>query len=145
METEHAELVEMEAEIFSTYRFEDWSGYTVFWMIVRDCKVGSIAFVSDLTVGPSWDTDSDSPGTLWLVSIGVLPSFQSLGIGTEAMQWMIDWARSHDFQRLTSNFRFGNVASRRLHTKCGFRSVRVIPNYYPDPTEDAELVEIAFV
>jgi ribosomal protein S18 acetylase RimI-like enzyme len=141
---EQAELTAMEERIFSTDRFQSWAGYEVFWMIFHDQKVGSIAFVPNLMPGLSWDEDAENQGNLWLVSIGVDPDFQRMEIGTEAMHWLINHARERGIPRIISNFRVSNHASRRLHQKCGFETVSIIPDYYRDPQEDAELVRFDF-
>lgn len=144
VKSEAAELVAMDTEIFSTDRFTDWSDYTVSWIVKDGEKAGSVAFVPHMTIGPSWDIDAKSPGTLWLVSIGIRPKFQGKGIGTAAMALAIENAMTERFNRMTSNFRISNEASRRLHAKCGFKPVKIVPDYYLDPMEDAEVVEIDF-
>lgn len=138
-----AKLLELEHKIFSTDRFDAWDGYTVFFVVLGENiaePVGSIAFVPNLTIGKSWDEDAKSPGTLWLVSIGILPEFQGRGIGTDVMRWATSWFRELGFHRLTSNFRVSNLNSRSLHKKCGFQFAEVVPNYYHDPTEHAQVV-----
>jgi RimJ/RimL family protein N-acetyltransferase len=145
VQKESAELVAMDAEIFSTDHFEDWSDYAVSWITKDDEKVGSIGFVPHKTVGPSWEVDEESPGTMWLVSIGIRPKFQGKGIGTAAMHLAIKKVMSEgEFTRMTSNFRVSNQASRRLHESCGFKPVKIIPGYYRDPMEAAEVVEVDF-
>lgn len=107
--------------------------------------MGSIGFVPHKTVGPSWEVDEESPGTMWLVSIGIRPKFQGQGIGTAAMHLAIEKVMSEGrFTRMTSNFRVSNQTSRHLHERCGFKPIKIIPDYYHDPVEDAQVVEIEF-
>ena len=144
---ELALLCELDVTIFGSDAFdspEDWEDDLRTYFILADSRiVGSLALRHDTEVGGHYTTDYlVRPGSLYIVSIGIVPRFQKCGIGTRVMQWIVDYGHQQKFHRIVSNARSSNYPSTKLHTKCGFKVTRLIPEWYEDPTEDAAVLEL---
>ena len=116
---------------------EEWAEFESHWMIVDGKTVGCSAFVHDV------DFDETSkPGYLWIASTGVLPDHQGKGFGRMLKEWQIDYAKQHGFTVIVTNMRQSNSRIIKLNEKLGFTIREVVPEYYPDPTEDAIVMEL---
>jgi ribosomal protein S18 acetylase RimI-like enzyme len=122
-----------------------WEGVEAFFIIHGQEIVGSIAFQHNADIGESYDDDCVvCEGTLYLISIGIVPEWQGKGIGTRAKEWELAYARSKRYNRVVANTRLSNKISIHLHLKYGFKVTRIVSNYYEDPTEDAVVLEYLF-
>ena len=119
-----------------------WGDCECFWIIVDGQPIGSIALGLDMEFSRSWDEDNPSPGSMYLISVGILPEFQKRSFGSVAMQWLIHYARSKGFARISTNCRKGDVGSLRLHKKFGFRVVDEVSDYYRNPVETAVVMQL---
>ncbi len=121
-----------------------WQDYQVFWIFLdgRPEPIGSIALGHDTEIGVDWKTDKPSPGCLYIASTGLLPEFQSQGIGSVVKQWEIDYAKAHRFERVFTHCRASNAKSLGLNQKFGFAITRTVPDYYEDPKEDTVVLEL---
>ena len=139
-------LSEMDVKIFDADAFafvEDWNGLECFWVIVDGVRIGCFALRHNSTMAHDYDDEYPYvPGSLYIVSTGLLPEFQGKGIGSFVKQWQIDYAKSHGFRVINTNCRRSNEASYRLNTKFGFVYIGQVPDYYEDPTEDALVLEL---
>ena len=121
---------------------KDWEDYLVFWIVAENQDIGSTAFGLNLRIGENWESDSSSPGNLWIASIGILPEFRGEGIGKIAIQLIIDWARNNRFTNVASNCRASNKRSIHLHQNAGFIISSEIPDYYKSPKEAATVFNL---
>lgn len=116
---------------------EEWTQFEPYWMIVDEKAVGCSAFIHDA------DLDGKpKPGSLWIVTTGVLPDYQGKGLGRKQKEWQIAHARQHGFKVVVTNMRKSNTRIIRLNEELGFTVREVIPEYYPDPVEDAIVMEL---
>jgi ribosomal protein S18 acetylase RimI-like enzyme len=81
-------------------------------------------------------------GTLYIASTGIIPEFQSVGLGRLMKAWQVSYARYHSFRRIVTNCRKSNVAMIGLNKGFGFRVTRTTPHYYSDPDEPTVVMEL---
>jgi ribosomal-protein-alanine N-acetyltransferase len=72
-----------------------------------------------------------------LVSIGVHPDQQGLGIATYLLKSMVAHAQQHDVRSIVLDVRASNHAALHLYQKFSFRTVGLRKRYYSDNQEDA--------
>lgn len=139
-------LVSLDKRIFhAADRFDrnDWRDYECY-IVFRDRKpIGSIAVCPGSTIAWNRDAFTRAPHTMFVGSIGIIPSLQRRGIGALLMQWLLGEAKARGFRRVTSNIRPSNVASRRLHRRFGFKKIYRISSFYEDPEEPTDVLECA--
>lgn len=139
-------LCQMDWIIFDSEAFifpEHWNGLECFLVLVDGERAGSFAFRHNSAIARGYDDEyPDVPGSLYIVTTGLLPEFQRQGIGSFVKKWQIDYAKSHDFEVINTHCRAGNRASYRLNTKYGFVYIGRINDYYDEPTEDAIVLEL---
>ena len=109
---------------------EDWNKYESYWMIVDGKIVGCAALQT---------ARSDE---LWIASTAILPEFQGQKFGNALKRWEINYAKSHGYERVGTQMRVSNQRSIALNTKFGFTKVRISPNGYSDPVEDALVMQL---
>ena len=80
-----------------------------------------------------------------LLNIAVANAWQSRGIGSHFLQYLIDEARSRKLDMLYLEVRPSNIAGRRMYERFGFRELGLRRDYYPAVTgrEDALFLGIA--
>lgn len=127
-------LSRLDREIFKydAYTGKEWRGHKCFWITVGGKIVGSLAMEHNI-IG----------NYLYIASIGVLPSFQGKGIGTQALNWQIEYARKQGFGRVMSHIRLSNKKSIYLHEKAGFEMTGIETAYYLNPRENAAIMELS--
>jgi ribosomal protein S18 acetylase RimI-like enzyme len=81
-------------------------------------------------------------GSLYIVTTGILPTFQGLGFGGLLKSWQLLYAGRHGFTRVVTNTRKGNRRMIRLNEQFGFNVLRTTPNYYEDPREPTVVMEL---
>jgi RimJ/RimL family protein N-acetyltransferase len=59
------------------------------------------------------------------LGIGLLPSYRDMGLGTELVHQMLDWARKAGLQRVRIVTRADNHRAIHVFTGCGFRPSQV--------------------
>jgi len=74
-------------------------------------------------------------GSLYVVSLGVLPTHQRQGLATKLMTQVINLG-----QPVTLHVRVGNRRARALYRGLGFVDVRTEPGFYGEDGEDAILM-----
>jgi ribosomal protein S18 acetylase RimI-like enzyme len=116
---------------------EDWLEFDSYWVILDGRVVGCTAFKhhSDYDEEPM-------PGSLFIVTTGLIPEFQGKGVGTQVKKWQIEYASEHGFELIVTNMRESNAASKRLNQRFGFTVRHIDPGYYHDPEEAAIVMEI---
>jgi len=119
---------------------EDWKGYESYWMLVDGIRVGCTAFQPD--VDYDWEP---RPGSLYIVSTGVLPEFQGQGLGRSQKEWQIEYARRHDFSAIVTNMRRSNTRIIQLNKSLGFKVRGLHDGYYQNPEEAAIVMELALI
>ena len=78
-----------------------------------------------------------------LYNIGVLPDFQGKSIGSELLDGFIEWTKDHDIINVWLEVRAGNLSAIRFYTRHGFKQIDIRKAYYPDPVEDAIVMQTA--
>ena len=133
-------LVEFDRKVFSATDAFDaatWKTVDAYWLLLNGKKAGCCAFAhhSDIFNTPE-------PGTLYIVSTGVLPQFRGRGLGTLLKSWEIAFARHHGYHRVLTNMRASNQVMIALNRKHHFRTLRTIPDYYVDPAEATVVMQL---
>lgn len=133
-------LVEFDCQVFGSDAFapEDWDDLESYWMLVNGKRVGCCAFKRDC------DFDGKKRhGSLYIVSMGILPGYRGEGLGDGFKGWQIAWARRHGFTQIVTNSRQSNRPMIRLNEKYGFESIGNTPQgYYSQPAEPAVVMEL---
>src|SRR3989338_4087397 len=105
-----------------------WEGLEAFFIVVNGLIVGSTALRHDTDTAENYEADYvDLPGSLYIVSTGILPEWQGKGVGSKAKAWQISYARAYGFAKIVTNARASNMKSVRLNQKFGFQIVQSIP------------------
>src|SRR3989344_5704459 len=123
-----------EADAFDTPKL--WEGLETFFVTNYDIVVGSTALRHDTDVSRRSHED-DYVGclnSLYIVSTGILPTWQGCGIGSIVKAWQIDYGRRYGFNQIVTNARASNLKSVRLNQKFGFKIVDTVPNWYVTET-----------
>jgi ribosomal protein S18 acetylase RimI-like enzyme len=124
---------EYPADLFSP---ETWEHLETWWLIADGEIVGCSAFL------PHVDYDESlRPGTLYIMTTGVLPEYRNRGYGKAQKEWQIEYARRHGFKWIVTNSRQSNTRMIALNQKYGFDIRGLDPNYYSDPPEAAVVME----
>ncbi|KAF9070122.1 N-acetyltransferase NAT13 [Rhodocollybia butyracea] len=77
--------------------------------------------------------DKDNEHRLYLMTMGVLAPYRSRGIGSQAIEQIIDAARSHTQTKINKIYlhvQISNVEAKKFYEKHGFKEVGVHENYY---------------
>lgn len=135
-------LCEFDRRVFHDYPTdlftpETWEELETWWMIADGETVGCSAIVRDVDY-----TGDPSPGTLYIMTTGVLPEYRNRGYGRAQKEWQIDYARRHGFRKIVTNCRQSNQRMIALNQDYGFRIREVDPGYYHEPTEAAVVLEL---
>lgn len=142
------DLVSFDHEVFHEHQ-DDWfdeeyweAESEPWWMLIDDIKVGCCAFEPNVDV--SDDPDRDNPplqGSLYVSTTGIHPTFQRKGLAKLMKAWQIAYARHHGFNRIVTNHRQSNSVMIRINESFGFRTLRIVPDYYDgEPAVVMELV-----
>jgi len=105
-------------------------------MIVDDRKVGCCAFEPHVDFQEDIREDGENShlrGSLYIVTTGILPSFQGLGFGGLLKRWELLYAHRHGFTRVVTNTRKSNGPMIKLNGRFRFTVLRTTPNYYEEP------------
>jgi ribosomal protein S18 acetylase RimI-like enzyme len=116
---------------------EDWLLFDSHWMLEDGQIVGCAAFLA----GVDFDF-APRPGCIHIMTTGVLPEHRGRGLGKLQKQWEIEFARSHGFQVIVTNTRRSNLRMIHLNEAFGFHFRQIAPGFYPDPPEDAVVMEL---
>ena len=141
-------LVAFDGKVFNrSDRFpaSDWAGYKSFWLIVENKKVGCCAFMEHVDFQHDTRADGVNPerkGSLYIVTTGILPSYQGRGFGSLLKAFQIAYAKTNGFTRLITNTREKNAAMIALNHKYRFRVLRTTPRYYSEPTDATVVMEL---
>jgi ribosomal protein S18 acetylase RimI-like enzyme len=140
-------LMAFDRKVFSpSDRFDSqtWRECHAFWLLVRGKRVGCCAFAEnvDFTEDQSADgTNVPAPGSLYIMTTGILQEHRGKGLGSLMKAWQISYARCHGFAKLVTNMRQSNTAVIALNKKYGFKRKRISPRYYQDPDEPTIVME----
>lgn len=139
-------LCKLDVQIFENDAFDTpelWEDLETFFILANKVIVGSIALRPNTGIAENFDADYlPQTGSIYIVSIGLLPAWQGRGIGKQVMQWIIEYARKNNFTVIVSNIRASNIRSILLHQGAGFRIARLILGYYNEPKEDTVVLEL---
>jgi len=114
-----------------------WKECEAWWMLVDGRKAGCCAFQHH--TGSSEEVE---PGSLYVVTTGILPRYRGQGLGSLFKAWQVAYAGRHRFARIVTNSRKRKTAMIALNRKFGFEIVRIIPRYYADPSESAVVMTL---
>ena len=73
-------------------------------------------------------------------NFGVLPELRDKGIGSQLMQYMMEWLLENGNLEISLEVRVSNEGAIRLYHRMGFRDLGVRKKYYLDTGEDALLM-----
>ncbi len=136
-------LCELDIGIFGDDGFDTpdlWEGLEVFFIVVNEIIVGSTALRHNTDIAESYEDDYvELPGSLYIVSTGILPEWCGQGVGSKVKEWQINYAQKSGFARIVTNAKVSNVRSVKLNQKFNFQILRLIPNWYGN--EDAVVLE----
>jgi [ribosomal protein S18]-alanine N-acetyltransferase len=135
-------LCAMDVGIFGKYPAdlftpEIWQELETYWMLCDGEKIGCSSFIHH--------SDHDGtlrPGSLHIMTTGVLPELQGRGFGEQQKAWQIEYARQHGFLRTITNTRQSNHRMIALNEKVGFKKIMVVPDFYEEPAEPAIVMEL---
>jgi GNAT superfamily N-acetyltransferase len=149
LRSERNALAAFDRRVFSksdAFDAEDWAGLDAYWMMIDGQRAGCCAFERDAHfANVSTGEIAKCSGSLYIVSTGILPEYQGMGLGDRFKQWQIAWARTHGFDRIVTNCRRSNRAIIRLNRKHGFEVIGLTRgNYYWQPAEPAVMMELKF-
>lgn len=118
-------------------------GVESYWMLLGKKRIGILAVELDVTVADTIESDSvPSLGTVYSVSIGVLPRYRRKGFAFAAKRWSLTEAPFlKGRSRVVCNVRESNLPSLNLSLKAGFQRVGVKPAYYQNPVEASIVLE----
>lgn len=122
-----------EADWFSE---KDWRRFEAFWIEVDGTVVGSAGYWQDVGL---W-TDDDppaSPGTLFLVTLGILPEHRRRGYAGMTVRWFVEEGKRLGSKTILSSHRYQNAGIIRIMRKHGFTTRYVMPDFYQGPPDDA--------
>lgn len=141
---EVSRLVEIEAQIFSPsdrLREGDFEGTECYWLVVDGVIGGCTALRHDYVVSASRGL-VQCAGGIYIVSTGILPEFQGMGLGKKLKAWQISHAKSEGFVSMATMCRASNLRMIRLNEKFGFKATGTIPSCYRDPEESGTIMEL---
>ena len=102
---------------------------------------------SALVAVAEWDGNFAGYLDVWQVvgegqvnNFGVLPEFRDKGIGSQLMQYMMEWLLENGNLEISLEVRVSNEGAIRLYHRMGFRDLGVRKKYYLDTGEDALLM-----
>lgn len=142
------QLQKLDRELFPTeepFDSEFWvdSKTRVYWVLWQGNPIGMTVLATDSTVADSYNDDLRSePGTLYIISTGLIDQYRRRGMGYAIKEWQIAEAGRLGQQRIVTNCRMSNLPIQKLNAKVGFRSTRVIPSFFTNPTEDSLVMEL---
>lgn len=123
-----------------------WRHCEAWWMIVDKRKAGCCAFQPHVDFQEDIRDDFLNPvrnGSLYVVSTGILPSFQGTGLGQLMKAWQVSYAKLNGFTRIVTNTRKSNKRMIALNRKFDFTVLRTTPRYYANPMESTVVMELA--
>jgi ribosomal protein S18 acetylase RimI-like enzyme len=59
-----------------------------------------------------------------------------------AIERGVGYAKEHGFKMIVTNMRKSNIPIIKLNEKLGFTTREISPEYYPDPPEDAIVMQL---
>jgi ribosomal protein S18 acetylase RimI-like enzyme len=135
-------LCDFDRKVFGSYpddlfSAEDWAELESYWVTADGVIAGCTALRQNVDY-----TEDPKPGSLYVESTGILPTWQGQGLGTRVKAWQLEYARRNGFRTIVTNARESNVASVRLNQKFGFGIREIVPNYYSSPAESAIVLEL---
>ncbi len=126
------------------FEASDWQRCEPWWMTVNKKKIGCCAFQRDADFEDDIREQAGNPalpGSLYVVSTGILPAFWGRGFGRLLKCWQIAFARNQGFGRIVTNTRQSNKRMIALNQSFGFTLVRTTPGYYERPSEATVVME----
>jgi ribosomal protein S18 acetylase RimI-like enzyme len=131
-------LIFSEADAFNQEYFDLFDN---FWIIVNGRRAGAmmLGLHMDRWLG---DVPPHREGSLYIASTGILKRYRGFGLGRAVKLWQIAYARENGFTRLVAENRISNEQIIGLNESCGFQLIDVDPDFYPDPLEDAAIMEL---
>lgn len=132
-EIDAAQIKELEAEL----GLSAWSEQDYRLEAVRDDTISFVAESAGLIVGfviSRYGFEAE------ILNIGVLPRNQKMGIGKALIAEVTGEARSRGATRLSLEVRASNADAKSFYSALGFTVNGSRPNFYSNPTEDADLL-----
>jgi len=134
-EDDAAQIKELEAEL----GLAAWNEREYRLEAVRDDTLSFVAESVGLIVGfviSRYGFEAE------ILNIGVLPRNQKMGIGKALIAKVIRELASRGATRLSLEVRASNASAKSFYSSLGFAVNGSRPNYYSNPTEDADLMAL---
>lgn len=135
-------LVEFDRTLFpreDLFDEETYGFFESYFICTEGESVGYLGFARDAGL---WTFDDDEPpyveGSVFAVTLGIVPKRQGEGLGRAALRCMVDLCREGGYRSVISCCRVTNVASNALHESAGFRFSYVHEGFYANPDGSAE-------
>lgn len=139
MSSEHIPAIaRIEAECFST----PWSEQALADELNVPAAVFLTALIEDKVAG--YMGLQMAGGVGYVCNVAVSPEFRRRGVASALIGAQIDSARSHALDEISLEVRSSNAAARALYESFGFVRLGTRPNFYRDPTENAEIYSLFF-
>lgn len=76
----------------------------------------------------------------YITNIAVIPKFRNMGIASELLKYIEEYAKGIELEFITLEVRESNLSAINLYNKFGFERVGMRKNYYSDNRETAILM-----
>lgn len=96
--------------------------------------IGFIAFLNKIVVGYIFLTCIENEADI--ISIGVLPAFRRIGIGSLLMSKVCDFFNENNVIKASLDVRSKNLEAQNLYKRFGFEQVGIRKKYYKNPIDD---------
>lgn len=104
--------------------------------------IGAIAFMKHHDIIKDGHQTIPRPGSLCIISTGILPKFRNKGFGKLLKAWEVAYAKDNGFHTVVSGTRKSNSRMIQLNKKFGFQITKTIPDYYQAPQEPAVVMKL---
>lgn len=99
------------------------------YLVRADACLNTLVFDKDVLIGAvSGRRDSDT--LIYILTLGVVPTYRERGIGTKLLLRMLDSGRNLGVSRVYAHVQEGNEDALRLYRRAGFAVTGYAKNYY---------------
>lgn len=99
------------------------------YLLRADSSLSRLAYADTILIG-AVSCRLESPTSLYILTLGVLPTYRELGLGSTLLQYAITVAREKGLSRVRAHVQEGNEDALRLYRKVDFEVVDYVTNYY---------------
>ena len=133
-ELEIEEIAKIEAKVFT----DAWSQKSIFETYQQAQALVAVAIEEKNVVGYCILYIALDEGEI--ARIAVEPEWRKQGVGQGLLDYICDWCKQHEVERLLLDVREGNDSARRFYEKYGFVIDGIRKSFYENPKENAVLM-----